>query len=310
MIAERQGAARRPPRDVGASTHRIVFVTGKGGVGKSLVAAATAVQAARAGSRTLLVELGSRSFYGPLLGLDVNTKPVPWQPNLSIVRWDVESSLREYLTHYLVFQANADRLLGNLALKALVAAAPGLSELTLLGKLTAPLRLRWYRRDVDLVVVDAYSTGQFMAFLRAPRGLADSATSGMMYRQARSIVELLSDPAVCAYRLVTLAEEMPISEACEMAAELRAETTIAPTLYCNRLLTLPRALPALTAGDVAAPYVAHLRQIAQRQTRALAKLDALGDDKAGPVQRLPLVPTDDAAALVDTLAAALAGAAG
>jgi hypothetical protein len=309
MNAAARGAAGRTSRDAGLGAHRIVFVTGKGGVGKSLVAAATAVQAARAGSRTLLVELGSRSFYGPLLGLDVGTAPVRWRPNLSVVRWDVESSLREYLTHYLVFQANADRLLGNLALKALVAAAPGLSELTLLGKLTAPLRLRWYRRDVDLVVVDAYSTGQFMAFLRAPRGLADSAASGLMHRQTEAIVELLSDPAVCEYRLVTLAEEMPVSEACEMAADLRAETTIAPTLYCNRLLALPRTLPAASHGDVAAPFIAHLRQIAQRQARALSKLDALGDDKAGAVRRLPLVPTDDAAALVDALADALSAAA-
>jgi anion-transporting ArsA/GET3 family ATPase len=234
---------------------------------------------------------------------------VPWRSNLSVVRWDVESSLREYLTHYLVFQANADRLLGNLALKALVAAAPGLSELTLLGKLTAPLRLRWYRRDVDLVVVDAYSTGQFMAFLRAPRGLSDSAASGLMHPQTRAIVELLSDPAICAYRLVTLAEEMPVSEACEMAADIRAETTIAPTIYCNRLLTLPPTLPAAAKGDATAPFVAHMRQIAQRQARALARLDALGDDKAGAVLRLPLVPTDDAAALVDALAAALSAAA-
>lgn len=292
----------------GPGAHRIVFVTGKGGVGKSAVAAASAVQAARAGIRTLLVELGSRSFYGPLLGLDVGTTPVRWRPNLSVVRWDVESSLREYLTHYLVFKANADRLLGNLTLKALIAAAPGLSEVTLLGKLTAPQRLRWYRRDVDLVVVDAYATGQFMAFLRAPRGLADSAASGVMHRQTRSIVDLLSDPAVCAYRLVTLAEEMPVSEACELAADIRAETTIAPTVYCNRLLSLPRALPAAVRGDVAAPFVAHLRRIAQRQAHALARLDALGDDKAGPVQRLPLVPTDDAATLVDALADALADA--
>jgi len=118
------------------------------------------MQLARAGKTVLLVELGSRSFYGPLLGLPVGIDTVRWTSKIGIARWDVESSLREYLAHYLVFKAAADWVLNYTVMKALMAAAPSLAELGILGKLTGPMRHAWYQRDVDVVVVDAYSTGQ------------------------------------------------------------------------------------------------------------------------------------------------------
>ena len=285
--------------------HRIVFVTGKGGVGKSALAAATALQFARAGQRVLLVELGSRSFFGPLLGLAVGTDSVPWRPRIAIARWDVESALREYIGHYLVFKAAADRVLNNTVIKALVAAAPSLAELAILGKLTAPMRHGWYKRDVDVLVVDAYATGHFTALLRAPRGLAQTATSGAMHKHTTAMTRLLGDAALCEYRLVTLAEEMPIAEACEMARVIREETGLAPGLYCNRLIDLPARLPSLAADDPAAAFVAQMARVAQRQRDSLAALTELGSDRAGPVHRLPLIPTTDADLLLEGLADAL-----
>lgn len=294
----------------GFNGHRIVFVTGKGGVGKSVVAAATAMQLARAGKTVLLVELGSRSFYGPLLGLTVGADTVRWAPRIGITRWDVESSLREYMAHYLVFKAAADWLLNHTAMKALVAAAPSLAELAILGKLTGPMRHGWYQRDVDVVVVDAYSTGQFMALLRAPRGISQTAATGQMHRHTAEITAMLSDPAICEYRLVTLAEEMPTVEACEMARDMRAETGIAPRIYCNRLIDLPPRLPAWPADDPAAPFIGHMARIAARQRESLRALQALGDDHDGPVRRLPLIPVTDAQRLLQALADALDAEAG
>jgi hypothetical protein len=299
-----EAADSRPSLD-GRKVHRIVFVTGKGGVGKSAVAAATAMQLARAGKAVLLVELGSRSFYGPLLGLPVGSDTVRWTPWIGIARWDVESSLREYLAHYLVFKAAADWVLNYTVMKALMAAAPSLAELAILGKLTGPMRHAWYQRDVDVVVVDAYSTGQFMALVRAPRGMSQTAASGQMHRHTADITALLSEPAICEYRLVTLAEEMPIAEACEMARDLRAETGIAPRIYCNRLIDLPPHLPAWPAGDPAAPFIRHMTRVAARQRKSLRALQALGDECDGPVRRLPLIPETDPHRLLQALADAL-----
>jgi len=289
--------------------HRIVFVTGKGGVGKSLVAAATADQFARSGHEVLLVEFGSRSFYGALLNLPVDEAEtgaaVPWREGIRIARWDAESSLREYLTHYLLFKAATDRILGNTAMKALVAVAPSLSELALLGRLTAPMRHRWYAREADVVVVDGYSTGQFMALLRAPRGLAATSGRGPIHDQSKGIRDLLCDPSICDYRLVTLAEEMPVAEACEMAADLRAETGIAPTVYCNRMLELPARLPKVADDSLAAPFVHHLAELQRRQKRSLTRLSALGADIAGPVRTLPLIPSTDPLVLIERLGEAM-----
>lgn len=300
-------AARRArPRPGSRKAHRVVFVTGKGGVGKSTLAAATALQSARAGQRVLLVELGGRSFLGPLLGLQVDTDPVAWRPGVSIARWDVESSLREYLGHYLVFKAAADKLLDSTVMKALVPAAPSLAELALLGRLMAPMQHRWYRRDVDVVVVDAFATGQFIALLRAPRGLAQTAASGPLHTMCAELTRLLSDASTCEYRLVTLAEEGPIAEACELAAAIMAETGIAARLYCNRMIDLPGKLPALPAADPAAPFVAAMARVAGRQREGLRALDELDRYRAGPVCQLPLVPVADTGLLLQTLTEVLA----
>lgn len=295
------------PRHAGREVHRIVFVTGKGGVGKSAVAAATALALARTGQNVLLAELGSRSFYGPLLDLDVNDRAVKWRERVGVARWDVEGSLREYIGHYLLVQAAADKILNHTVMKALVAAAPGLAELAMLGKLTAPMRHGWYQRDVDVVVVDAYATGQFMAMLRAPRGLAQTAASGAMHSQTTAMSALLADPNICEYRLVTLAEDMPIAEACEMAGEIRAETGIAPRVYCNRLLELPAVEPARNDAQTA-PYFQHMARIAAREQQSLAALERLGADRDGPVRRLPLITHHDANALLDALTDALVAA--
>jgi anion-transporting ArsA/GET3 family ATPase len=306
-LKQHSPAADTPERSRygGQRGHRIVFVTGKGGVGKSVVAAATALQFARQGHNVLLAEMGSRSFYGPLLGLPVGVEAVAWQPNIGIARWDVESTLREYISHYLPIKALTDRILGNTVMKALVAAAPSLSELAMLGKLTAPMRHTWYKREVDVVVVDAYATGQFMALLRAPRGMAQTASSGPMHKHSSIMAKLLADPAICEYRLVTLAEEMPVSEACEMAADLHAEVGIAPRIYCNRLLELPPDIPVLHSRDPAHDFVAQMRRIDSRQQRSLQALEQLGALRAGPVQHLPLIPEVDARTLLERLADAL-----
>jgi anion-transporting ArsA/GET3 family ATPase len=284
----------------GIAKHRIVFVTGKGGVGKSSVAAATALQFARQGKSVLLVELGSRSFYGAFLDLPVADVPVLWRDSIQVARWDVEGSLREYITHYLIFKSAANMVLNNTVMQALIGAAPSLSEIAILGKLTAPMLNDWYKRDVDVVVVDAYATGQFMTLLRAPRGFAAIAANGSLHRQSRAITKILSDPAVCEYRLVTLAEEMPVSEACEMVASIYAETGIRPTLYCNRMLDIP-ALPGEAAPE-AALFLEQMQRIASRQTKSLQRLAEAG---AHAVHTLPMVPVLQVNALLERLADAL-----
>lgn len=281
--------------------HRVVFVTGKGGVGKSSVAAATALQLARRGQSVLLVEFGNRSFYGPFLGLNVGNAAVRWKPGIEVACWDVEESLREYVTHYLVFKSAANKILSNTVMKALAGAAPSLSEIALLGKLMAPMLHTWYKRTVDVVVVDAYATGQFMTLLRAPRGLSATAAGGPLHRQTQAITRLLSDSKVCEYRMVTLAEEMPVTEACEMFADIQTETGVQPLLYCNRMLGIA-PVPNAATFEHADTFLAQMKSIADRQDASLARLAQTGAPK---VHTLPLVPTLNVDAMLERLADAL-----
>jgi hypothetical protein len=126
-----------------------------------------------------------------------------------------------------------------------------------------------------------------------------------MRRHTVAMTALLSEPAICEYRLVTLAEEMPTAEACEMARDLRAETGIAPRIYCNRLIDLPPRLPAWPVEDPAAAFVQHMACVAARQRESLRALQALGDARDGPVRQLPLIPVTDAQRLLEALADAL-----
>ncbi len=291
--------------------HKIVFVTGKGGVGKSSVAAATALAMAREGKSVLLVELGERSFYGPFLGLSMHEGAASWQKNLNVERWDMESALRELMAHYLLFSnAIADKVLNHSVMKALTGAAPNLSELAILGKLTASMRYNWYRREVDAVVVDAYATGQFMTLLRAPRGLSVAIGSGPMGRQTRSITDKITDPSICEYRIVTLPEELPVAEACELAADIKQEVGIAAHIVCNKVIDIPRELARAKPrrDDPAYAFVAQMRRIGDRQTAAMARLESVAQRQ--PVAVLPFVPTLDAAVLMDTLADSLAFSSG
>ena len=290
--------AERPAMKRG---HRIVFVTGKGGVGKSSVAAATALQLARQGQSVLLVEFGHRSFYGPFLGLAVGNETVQWRPRIGVACWDVEEALREYISHYLVFKSAANKILSNTVMKALAGAAPSVSEIAILGKLAAPMLHTWYKRDVDVVVVDGYATGQFMTLLRAPRGLASTAVGGPLHRQTQAITQLLADPKVCEYRMVTLAEEMPVSEACEMFADIHRETGLQPRLYCNRMLDITPP-PAAQAWPSAAPFLDQMQRIATRQHTSMERLTQTG---ARVVHSLPMVPTLHVDTLLERLADAL-----
>ncbi len=189
-------------------------------------------------------------------------------------------------------------VLNNTVMQALIGAAPSLSEIAILGKLTAPMLNDWYKRDVDVVVVDAYATGQFMTLLRAPRGFAAIAANGSLHRQSRAITKILSNPEVCEYRLVTLAEEMPVTEACEMVASIHAETGIYPTIYCNRMLNIPEWHRSQNQVQESS-FEDQMQRMAMRQISSLDRLEKSG---ARAVHTLPMVPLIHVNTLLDRLA--------
>lgn len=219
---------------------KIIFITGKGGVGKSVVAAATALNLARKGKRTLLVELGNKSFYKDFFDLpQVEYNPLELQKNFFVCMWSGKEALKEYAKHLLKIDSLYKLFFENKVSKTLVEVAPGLSELSIVGKITSgPPRNVGPKLDFDYLVIDAYSTGHFIALLKAPEGMANAVRFGPMGEQSREILNILKDKNICSYNIVSIAEELPITEAKELALKILEQTNIKPVHLLNKCLEL------------------------------------------------------------------------
>lgn len=214
---------------------RIIFVTGKGGVGKSAIAAATAQKLAADGQKTLLVELGEHSYYKYVYGRSIHYEPTQISPNFFISLWSGEACLREYVFYLIRVKKVVDLFFENKIMRTFIRAAPALKELAVLGKITSGIRCWGPPLDYDYIVIDCFSSGHFMALLRAPKGMADLIAAGPMGEQSRSIDEVLRRADLCSYKIVTLPEELPVSEAIELHAELLGEMNQSAHLICNRI---------------------------------------------------------------------------
>ncbi|MDZ4676273.1 MAG: ArsA family ATPase [Oligoflexia bacterium] len=221
------------------SSQKIVFVTGKGGVGKSVCAASIAWAEARKGRRVCLVELGSQSFYESFFETrGISYEPSEVIPDVHIALYTPQDCLREYVLHFLKVPKLYDIFFQNKVMKAFLNASPALAELSILGKLTSDIR-GILPDDYDLYVVDCYSTGHAMALFRAPEGLSAIFKSGPLHDQARDIAQVLKNPEQTHYVLVTLPEEMPITEAEEFYSMLKTEQNAQISVICNKLIAPP-----------------------------------------------------------------------
>lgn len=213
---------------------KIIFVTGKGGVGKSVVALATAKKLSR-DKRVLLVELGLRSFYSDFLKAPVHYHPTTYQKNLDIALWSGPECLKEYALHLLKIESLYKLFFENRISRSLIDVAPALSELAILGKITSGIREVGPPLDYDVIVVDAYATGHMMALLKAPRGMAEAVRFGPMAEQTSTMLETIRNPKLCEYVIVTLPEELPAVEADDLYREIFNEVGIKPKIYCNKI---------------------------------------------------------------------------
>jgi anion-transporting ArsA/GET3 family ATPase len=208
---------------------RLLLVVGKGGVGRSTVAAAIAGQCARSGRKTLLYETNANDRFGNYFDKPaVGTEPSQLAPNLWAVNATPASALEEYGLMVLRWKSVYEMVFENRVTKAFLRAIPGLDDYSLLGK-------AWYATEEtkrgkpvwDTVVFDMPASGHSASMLRVPWVIADTVPDGPLTRDARTIKELLTDPARTAVALVTLAEEMPVNEAIELETKL-SELGIVP----------------------------------------------------------------------------------
>lgn len=297
---------------------RLLFVTGKGGTGKTTVAAALARHAASTGSRVLVVEMDEKGALAAALGCGpLSFEPAEVAPNLSAMAMNTEDSLREYIR--LFVRMPIVTTLGPLAriLDFVANAAPGVKEILAVGKVCWEVRERRW----DLVIVDAEASGHVVAQVDAPRSLAALVPVGLIRDQVRWMQELLSDPSTTGIVVAALAEEIAVNETVALLDRLAADTAVAvAAVVCNRVpasvvaeaddAAFDALLARTRAGSAGGPLAAPLELVAvaaERRRRAMGHLRALLERAArvpAPVIVLPEVRTG---AVVDRLVDDLAG---
>jgi len=199
-------------------TARVVFVTGKGGVGKTTVSAALGLRAAELGLRTLIIETANDGSLAQLFEhRKLSAAPQRMHAGVDAVCVDARELVEQYFSRLLRFQWLADRLLSSHTFSALAAAAPGITEFLLLEKILGWIEpaLGSRRRGYGLVIVDGPATGHALKLLRTPRNLATMVPGGPLGKTARRLLALLADRQRTQVVLVSLPEEMAVRETIE-----------------------------------------------------------------------------------------------
>ncbi len=282
---------------------RLILVLGKGGVGRSTVAAAIAGQCAAAGKKTLLYETNANDRFGNYFDKPaVGPEPVQLAQNLWGINATPASALAEYGLMILKFKSVYEMVFENRVTRAFLRAIPGLDDYALLGK-------AWFHTEEtkrgkpvwDTVIFDMPASGHSVSMLRVPWVIVDTVPEGPLTRDARTVKELLTDPKRTAAVLVTLAEEMPVNEAIELEGKLTALGIVPQQLVVNQLYPdhfargtpLARVLDALVADPTLATPLAEITEHASlsRDRRALNAhyLAELAKRAKTPIAELPML---------------------
>jgi anion-transporting ArsA/GET3 family ATPase len=281
---------------------RLIFVTGKGGVGKSTIAVSLGLAAAQRGKRTIVCEIASQEQTSRFFKrAEVGFHEVELEENLWSISIDPDESMREYVLLQLKVRAMRDLLFRSRVFTYLTAATPGLKELVTIGKIWELSQLdRKVKkgREYDLVIVDAPATGHGIGFLQTPRTFASIARVGPIHSQAEELHRFITDHDATGTAIVSLPEEMPVNESATLEQQLREEIGVSvDRVYMNGLYPERFSAEEAEKIDSAAQNAdgavrGALRAAASEQRRAASQrgqLARLEERVSVPVKPLPFI---------------------
>jgi len=278
----------------------LIFVSGKGGTGKSAISAGMAIARARRGETVLAIDMAASPGLARHLGVArLAYRPREVRDGLFAMEIDRAAALDEYLKLQLRIPQGAPTKQMASALSVLAETAPGVREIISIGKPVFEIGKGIW----DTVIVDAPSLGQFQSYLRAPRTITELVPSGNVMKQARSIETTIRNTDLTSIVIVTNPAELPIKETAEnLSAFSSEELAMTPLIAMNRVL--PSA--GFDAAHLAEIPEGPLRDAALLQTELEAEqekwIDKLESRWVLPYLRGVLTPSEVALQLSDTIA--------
>lgn len=281
---------------------QIVFVTGKGGVGKTTVSLALGLAAAASGKRTIICEVASQEHAAEVFGVGkIGFTERHLAKNLFAISIDPDDAIREYLEVQLPVKAMGDLLYRSKIFTYLAAATPGLREMVTIGKiweLALNSRKTSGAEPYDLVIVDAPATGHGIGMIESPGNFREMARVGPMARQAGLIEKTITNPEKTGVVLVAIPEEMPVNETASLERQLTdragvgTDLIVLNSLFPDRFSTdeaetIERAVretPQALRGPLVAALDARSRAASGRE-----QLERLKASTEAPVETLPFL---------------------
>ena len=280
-------AAAEPAPPLAAPLGRVLFVLGKGGVGRSTVAAALGSCFAARGERTLIVEWTLEEPIAPWFGCAAaGHAAVPIAERLSVMNYSLAETMREYFVGHLGMRRLHDRVIASHTLQVALRAAPGFQELFFLGRLSWLTTTAEEETGIafDRIIVDAPASGHAASLLGLPARMSALGAGGLFGLELTRVRTLLGDPARTSALVVTLAEELASEETQELLPVLERELARRPSaLFINR----SAASAVHDAEGVVPPWLTQLgarlpavmplhRELLERRRRELFLRDTLG----------------------------------
>jgi anion-transporting ArsA/GET3 family ATPase len=270
---------------------RFIFVTGKGGVGKTTVTAAMARALAARGKRVLIAMCNAKERISSMFASDlVGTDIIPVAERIWAVNMNSELAFEEYGRMVLKVPGLYRVVFHNKYVRSFLPAVPGLSDWSMLGK-------AWFhtterdatgRHRFDVVLFDAPATGHGVDMLRVPKVIVEVVPPGVLRRDAESAWRMFTNPEETGVVVVTLPEELPVTETLELVKSVRHElelplgllvvNAVLPSLFADeeRAALGPIETNGTPESDVGSALEAAARRALQEgnQAKSVARLEA------------------------------------
>ena len=202
---------------------RLVMITGKGGVGKTIATASLGLLAAEQGKKVCLVESSAEDQLGPLLGVGaIGHKLSRYSDHLYLINLEPPKNFRDFVVLHLGFEGMFDRVFSNSIMRSFIRMIPGIAEITLLGRLFHFAELE-DQHKFDLIIFDGYASGHFLSLLATPDAILNAGFVGPIVAETTRVKKFIKDPDKTSLLLVGTGEALVLSETLDLIKALEKD---------------------------------------------------------------------------------------